>query len=243
MIEVVNKLYTQRFLAKELKWSDLFQAVTYTQYEGDWGGVMRWYKIIYGETSTLDLTRSEDEILAAMKSNTRNEIKRAIKEGCEFEHNTDYAAFVPFFNDFAISKGLPERVDVHTLAKYDKTVITVAKKDGVVLAMHATVVNPKDGESLLLYSCSKRLDQTVDRKLIGWANRFLHYRDFLLFKEMGATKYEWNGICTDPQRKEVYNISQFKLSFGSEPQKQLNLRTPLFVLMKKAQKILSTIKR
>lgn len=34
MIEVINHIYTQRFFAKKTKFSDLFKAVTYTQYEG-----------------------------------------------------------------------------------------------------------------------------------------------------------------------------------------------------------------
>ena len=38
MIEVNNKLYTQRFLANQLSWFDFFRAVTYTQLELPGGG-------------------------------------------------------------------------------------------------------------------------------------------------------------------------------------------------------------
>lgn len=238
MIEVKNKLYTQRLLAKSLRPSDFFRAVTYTQYEGlcpiPW-----WYKKIMGESSTVDLRRTEEEIFSAMKSNTRNEIKRAEKEGITFEYNYDYEAFVPYFNEFAQSKGLPERVDIHTLTKYDKTLITIARHPSFSqpLDMHATAVNTKDKEAMLLYSCSARLEDGVDRKMIGWGNRYTHYMEFLLLKSWGIERYEWNGIVTNPERKEVYNVSQFKLSFGSEPKAQVNLRTPLFVLLKDMQMI------
>lgn len=241
MIEVINKVYTQRFFATKLPIDDLFKAVTYTQYEGK-NKVPWYYKQVKGETSTLDLTRTLDEIFAKMKSNTRNEIKRAIKEGIEFETNYCYDAFVPFYNKFCNSKNLDGKIEVQTLAKYDKTIITVAKYGGVVLAMHATVVNERDKEAMLLYSCSQRLNDNVDRKMIGWGNRYLHYKEFEFFKELGLKRYEWNGVCTNPSNPDVYNISLFKLAFGSEAKMSLGLRTPLFLLLKYIQHILNKVK-
>lgn len=235
MLEVNNKLYIQRFFAKQLPWSDLFKAVTYTQYEGE-GSIPWFYQQIEGETSTLDLTKSTDELLSVMKSNTRNEIKRAIKEGVEFSHNEDYESFVPFYNDFCEQKGIDYKTDVPTLKKYNRTIITVARYGDTILAMHATVVNTADKVAMLLYSCSHRMGDGIDRKIIGWGNRFLHYKDFEYFKELGIERYEWNGICTDPSRPDVYNISLFKLSFGSEAKRSLSLRTPLFMFMKWCRK-------
>lgn len=231
MIEVKNKLYTQRFFAKHLHWSDLFKAVTYTQFEGN-EKIPWYYRTIDGETSTIDITKPMDELFAAMKSNTRNEIKRAIKEGIEFSHNDDFASFVTYYNRFCEQKGIELKTDIQTLRKYDRTVITIALYGDNVLAMHATVVNDDDKVAMLLYSCSYRLDENVDRRMIGWANRFLHYKDIEYFKSLGIERYEWNGICTDPNRTDVYNISLFKLSFGSEPKRSLSLRTPLFIFMK-----------
>jgi len=231
MIEVVNKLYIQRFFAQKLPWTDLFRAVTYTQFEGK-QTIPWYYRKIEGETSTLDITRPLDELLAAMKSNTRNEIKRAVKEGIVFSQSEDFEAFVEYYNHFCEQKGIDLKTNVRTLKKYDKTFITVAKDGDNTLAMHATVVNEKDSVAMLLYSCSYRLDENVDRKMVGWANRFLHFKDIEHFKSLGISRYEWNGICTDPDRPDVYNISQFKLSFGSQPKRSLSLRTPLFVFMK-----------
>lgn len=244
MIEVINKVYTQRFFAKSLSWDDLFKAVTYTQYEGNETMIPFWYKRVVGETSTLDLTKTIDELYTGIKSNTRNEIKRAQKEGCTFDYNYDYEAFVPFYNDFCKSKGLDDCIDEHTLAKYDKTLITRAlAADGTVLAMHATVVNEKDKEAMLLYSCSMRLNDNVDRKLIGWGNRFLHWAEFEYFKSIGIERYEWNGVCTNPEKVAVYNISQFKLAFGGGSKISIGLRTPMFVLLKSIQKTLRKIRK
>lgn len=239
MIEVKNKIYTQRFFAKKISSSDLFKAVTYTQYEGDEKTIPCWYKRINGETSTIDLTQTAEELYGAIKSNTRNEIKRAQKEGCTFDYNYDYESFVPFYNDFCESKGLNDSINVHTLAKYNKTLITrVLSSEGVVLAMHATVINDQDKEAMLLYSCSKRLSEGVDRKLIGWGNRYLHWAEIEYFKSIGMKRYEWNGVCTDPEQTAVYNISQFKLAFGGGAKNTIGLRTPLFVFLKSIQKML-----
>lgn len=240
MIEVTNKIYIQRFFATILPISDIFKAVTYTQYEGD-KKVPWYYKQVKGETCTLDLTKPLNEIFAGMKSNTRNEIKRAIKEGIEFDVNYCYETFVLFYNKFCERKNLESKIEICTLTKYNKTIITVAKYGNIVLAMHATVINKRDKEAMLLYSCSQRLDNNVDKKMIGWGNRFLHYKEFELFKESGITRYEWNGVCTNPNNPDIYNISLFKLAFGGEAKPSLGLRTPLFVVLKNMQRIFKRV--
>lgn len=239
MIEVRNKLYTQRFFAHKLSWKDLFSAVTYTQYEGNI--IPFWYKKRRRNTITLDLSVGLDAVFANMKSNTRNEIKRAEREGCSFELNHDYQTFVHMYNSFRRSKGLPDDLDVHTVSKYDGMVIAVSKCNNTILAMHATVINLKDKEAMLLYSCSPRLDENVDRKLIGWGNRYLHYKEFEYMIQNGIERYEWNGVCIDPDDKERYNIGLFKQGFGGTTKPSVHLKTPLFVFMKGIQTMLIKI--
>lgn len=242
MIEVINKIYIQRFFARKLPLKDLLQAVTYTQFEGQCH-IPFWYKKVRGETATINLKLTKEELYSHIKSNTRNEIKRAQKEGCAVEYNHDYASFVPYYNRFCQEKGLDDCIDVQTLAKYDKTLISIVKYGEDVLAMHATVVNMKDKEAMLLYSCSRRMDESVDKRLIGWGNRLLHYEELMKFKEWGIERYEWNGICTDPSKPSWYSITQFKLSFGGEAKVSIGLRTPLFVMMKWVQTMLKKISR
>lgn len=240
MIEVINKLYTQRFFSKELPWSDIFKAVTYTQYEGQ--SIPFWYKKRRRNTITLDLSGGLETVFTNMKSNTRNEIRRAEREGCTFELNHDYAAFVKMYNHFCESKGLPDEIDVKTVSKYNGMVIAVVKYQDLPLAMHATVLNVKDKEAMLLYSCSNRLDENVDRKLIGWGNRYLHYKEFEYMIQQGIERYEWNGVCIDPSDTDRYKIGQFKLGFGGQTKPSVHLKTPLFVIMKSIQTILKSIK-
>lgn len=235
MIEVKNRYYIQRFFADNLSASDFFKAVHYTSYRGDMSKIPFWYQKDYGHTGHQSLLMDNDAILNMFKSNTRNEVRRAIKEGCQFNKDVEYNSFVDYYNRFANEKGLP-LLDVATLRKYNRIVLTESNiiLDGHkhVLAMHATLLSAEDKSATLMYSCSPRLEDGVDRKLIGWGNRYLHYMDFILFRNMGAERYEWNGINMNPETPERYSIGKFKLGFGVEPEESLSLRTPLFTIMR-----------
>ena len=206
------------------------------------GRIPSWYIVTKGHTATTDLTLSWDEIYSRMKSNTRNEVKRAIKEGVVVECNYDYASFVPFYNEFCDSKGLDLKINEHTLSKYDRMLITIARKDETILCMHAIVLDKQDCVAMLFYSCSKRLSGDVDKKLIGWANRLLHYKELEMFKKQGYKKYEWHSLVTDPSHPN-YSIGQFKLSFGGELHETVSVRTPLFVFMKWIQRQIHLVKK
>ena len=242
MIEIVNKFHTQRLFATSLKTSDLWRAVYYAGYRGDVAKIPFYYKVVHGHSAVSDLRNSMEDLVGLMKSNTRNEIRRAEREGIDFSSDVSFEEFVPYYNAFCESKGLDDRVTVSRLAKYDKTVITKASYQGEVLAMHATVVNIEQKMAFLLFSCSPRLDAGVDKKLIGWGNRFLHYKDFEYLKTLGIETYDWSGICPDPEDPR-YSIGQFKLSFGGKLIDSYVLRTPLYCLMESARNMIYKIKK
>lgn len=230
MVIIKKPLYSIRVYYDKLRITDIFKSIYFENYQGK-GSIPFYYKRFNGNTIMLDLTQTEEEILAGMKSNTRNEIRRAEKEGCTFAYDQDYESFVPFYNDFSYSKGLNDYMHLDRLKKYKNTIITKVYHEGKVLAMHATAFDDDLHYAYLLYSCSPRLDETIDRKLVGWANRYLHYMDFKLFKSMGYSKYDWSGVCLDESKPDRYKIGQFKASFGGEPIDTITLMTPLFVMM------------
>lgn len=240
-MEVINKFYIQRFFAKRLKSSDVYKAVTYTQFEGDKKHIPFYYKRLHGHTGTIDLTKDMNILVSEFKTKTRNEIRRAEKEGCTWEYNYDYDSFIPYYNEFSSSRGLNENIDRSRLDKYDRTVISLVKHGNDILTMHATVVNKEESFAMLLYSGSIRLEKGVDRNLIGWGNRFLHYKEFELFKSWGIERYEWDGICIDPNDKAKFGIGKFKQEFGGVVKESFSLRTPLFLIMKKVQTLLSKL--
>lgn len=242
MIEVKSRTNTLRILAKELHFFDLFRVILYSGYRGDTARIPRYYKIVRGHSCVTDLRLPMDEIMSAMKSNTRNEIRRAEKEGCQFELVADPDEFIPFYNSFCESKGLNDFVSLARLQKYEKVLLAKVVREGVPLAMHATILDERGRVALLMFSCSQRLDAGVDRKLIGWANRFLHAKELEYLKSAGYELYDWSGVCLDPNDPR-YSIGQFKLSFGGKIVDSWSLKTPLYALLERLRNKLVRFRR
>ena len=231
MFEVKSKTHINRYFADKLHWTDAFRVVQYLSYRGDSSKIPWYYVVTRASSCYTDLTKSMDEILASMKSNTRNEIRRAVKEGCVFSIVEDVDEFIPFYNSFCESKGLNDFTSRAQIGKYKKVLITKATDAaGNVLAMHANILDDASKVALLMFSCSPRLDANVDKKLIGWGNRFLHFKDLEYLKDNGFTYYDWSGVCLDPN-SPCHSIGQFKLSFGGQIVDSIVLRTPLFFLL------------
>lgn len=228
MIVAKEKIYTLKINARRIPFWDRFRVVNYSDYRGDESSIPSGFKRIKGTTATIDLIKSMDELLANMHSTTRNEVRRAQKENIVVEQVYDIKVFVDYYNAFAKEKGLPQINETH-LTKYGKNLMLAqARFNEHVLSMHATMIDTEENIAGLLYSCSTRLDESVDKKVVGWANRYLHYKEFEMLKDMGMTRYEWCGVCMDPNKPERYSIGQFKLKIGGEIREDLTLRSPLF---------------
>ena len=213
MIETSSLTHTTRLFAEHTELSDMFWPTVYFSYQGDIARVPWYFKKEKGESAQTDLTEPMEAIMARMKSNTRNEIRRAEKAGCGFEIVTNIDEFIGFYNSFCHSKGLNDFVDRTRLAKYKNLLLAKSVCGGKALAMHATLLDPVGHVAVLILSCSQRLDEGVDRKLIGWGNRFLHYKELEFLKNEGYVKYDWSGVVTNPD-SPLYSIGQFKLAFG-----------------------------
>lgn len=227
MIEIKSKIHTVRIFADRVRLSDLFKLVCYFSYQGNVDMVPWYYSRKRGESATSDLRKPLNEIFANMKSNTRNEIRRAEKEGCKFELETDSETFVRFYNAFCDSKNLNDYTSISRLSKYRNLLLTKVMHDGHVLAMHANLLDPDSNTALLILSCSQRLDAGVDKRLIGWGNRYLHYKELEFLKDNGYETYDWSGVVTDP-RDPLYSIGQFKLAFGGRVVDSWVLQSPLY---------------
>ena len=242
MLEVRSRIHVNRYFADKLYFSDLFKVVHYFSYLGDVSKIPSFYLRKQGVSCFTDLTKSMDEIMAKMKPNTRNEIRRAMKEGCVFEVSDDLDEFVAFYNAFCDSKGLDDYASKARILKYKNVLITKVRQDETLLARHVNILDREGRSAFLMFSCSERLSEGVDRKLIGWGNKFLHYKDLEYLKDHGYVRYDWSGICLDP-KDERYTIGQFKLSFGGEVVYPLMLRTPLFAALECTRVIIMKLRR
>lgn len=190
------------------------------------------------------MSKSTDEIFSGIKSNFRNEIRRAEKEGVTLAIEENVASFVKYYNDFAIQKGL-YAITTKNVVKYPSSIITKAiGPSAEVLTYHAYIIDEDDKRVYLLYSASNRLDESVDTKLIGYANKFLHFKDIEMFKQKGMAIYDFNGIGGGGDfSKPATGIRLFKMSFGGTTVPTFNYYSPLMSLSlyikKKIHKLIS----
>lgn len=242
MIEIKSWSHTIRLYATRTNFSDIFKPIIYFGYRGDIKKVPFYYKVKRGGTAFSDLSLPMENLLAVMKSNTRNEIRRAIKEGCVFKRCEDTVRFINFYNAFCNSKGFSDRTSIARMGKYANVLLTEAvSREGTVLAMHANVLDRKSNTAFLLYSCSQRLDAYANTKLIGWANRFLHYKDMEYLRNEGYVNYDWSGVDSNPN-SGTYSIGQFKMSFGGKYSDSYVLLSPVYLMLGKIKEFLSRLR-
>ena len=236
MIDIYNnKFYKLRINATNCS---LIDRIICSQFHTFLGTSTWGMKTKYAHTIYIDLTKSEDELLQDCKSNTRNEVRRAIREEFFFEPVESKEQFVDFYNKFAGEKNI-ERICISHLNKYGEHIVFYQSgKNGVIMTMHATMIDPDSKFTMLLYSASVRLEQGVDKKDVGFSNRFLHYREFVEFKKLGYETYDFSGVCIYLNDKARYSIGQFKSSFGGKELDTLSLYSYPFVIANFLKQIL-----
>jgi len=175
----------------------------------------------HSQTFVSDISVSPEEIQAKFKSKVRNEIRRAIKEGittslhysAELKNNdiiVDFdRAYIAMYQDKGQkAKSIASRLI--GIAKAGKLAISVAYlPDGTIAAYHSYVIG--DGIVRLLHSVSVFREESEKRKMIGWANRLLHFKDMCLFGGDGTSLYDWGGLSRE---EKMRNITRFKEEFG-----------------------------
>ena len=187
-------------------------------------------------TVQVDLRRDQDELLGKMKKNTRYEIKRAEGAGnfvCEISNGAESRAlieFCNFYDRFAERKAQPKlnRSWLARLAEGGLLSVSHVRDDGSEnLVWHA--YHWTSDRATLLYSASSLLDTypAAVRSSIGRANRLLHWRDMLTFKNRGIATYDFGGWYDQKEDRVRLNINKFKESFGGEIIKTYICERPL----------------
>jgi len=173
-------------------------------------------------TLIIDLTQDLDTIWQNMdRKSTRYSIKRAQKDGIKVRINENYSQFYRIYKSFIQKKGINSlfgvgTVDLKTMKKYG-TLFT-AEHDGEILGGHLYLEDK--GHIRLWLSASRRLEVSREKaRLIGNANRLLHWEAMKYAKEKGIKEFDWGGLWSEEEadkdeRKKA--INSFKLSFGGE---------------------------
>lgn len=197
--------------------------IAYNFYESldDWNGITikKWQS----KTFISDISVSPEEMQTKFKSKVRNEIRRAIKEGITTKlfyaaelQRTDIIAkmdkaYMAMYQDKGQkAKGIAPRLC--GIVKAGSLAVSVAYlPDGTIAAYHSYVIG--DGIARLLHSVSVFREEPEKRKMIGWANRLLHFEDMCALRGGGAEIYDWGGLSREDK---MQNITRFKEEFGGE---------------------------
>lgn len=180
------------------------------------------FNVVESPTSVIDLTQELDTIWKNMdRKSTRYSINRARRDGIKFRIHKDYAQFYQIYRALMRRKGFGSLFGIGTpkpgtMEKYG-TLFT-AEYDGEILGGHLYL---EDEDNILLWiSASKRLE--VDRnkaRLIGNANRLLHWEAMKYAKENGIREFDWGGLWSSDEAdkdERKRSVNSFKLSFGGE---------------------------
>ena len=186
-------------------------------------------------SSVTDLSLEEDAITDQFGKDCRYKIRRAeTKDGLRMEFIIDPECrldeFRAFFDAFARQKSHAPADHQWLVAacKARQLALTSASQNGEALVWHAYVMSGRAAG--LQYSGSWFRDrESAYRALVGRANRWLHWRSMLRFKEMGMTRYDWGGLFEDESVPEHAGINNFKGDFGGRPVRTYDCTVPVTI--------------
>lgn len=167
-------------------------------------------------TVMLDLTKSEDELMAEMRRQTRYEVRRATKLGIKVEYLTSKKAFNDFYDlqlETAKRQGFIPSERKLILAQHDifgdKARIYTASLDGKKLAQGLILMQKPEA---IYHEAASTLD---GRKYPGaYALQWQVMKDA---KAMGIDRYNLFGIAPPNSPHHRYaGVTTFKTGFGGE---------------------------
>jgi hypothetical protein len=187
---------------------------------------------------SLELDVSEDpaQIFAAFSGTTRNEINRAGKEGVTFQVwsrppretvEEFFAAYRPFTTGRGLDCDDADPVWMHDYAAQGGLRMSRAHAPGgEPLVWHTYVCAP--GWIRLLHSVTTAAGAAPEqRKMTGWANRYLHWMDMQEARKSGIGRYDFGGWYSGAEDQKLLRINAFKEQFGAQKTCRYNWMLPV----------------
>lgn len=180
-----------------------------------------------------DLSVSQDAVMDRFGKDCRYEIRRAdtkdgLRMGFIIDPESRLDEFRAFYDAFARQKSLggSDHQWLAAACKARQLVLTSASRNGEALVWHAYVACGKAVRLQYSGSCFRNREGAY-RALVGRANRWLHWRDMLRFKEIGIQRYDWGGLFEDDSVPERAGINNFKKGFGGQHERTYDCTVPV----------------
>lgn len=173
-------------------------------------------------TKVVNLSLSNEEILDGFDKNTKYEVNRSERENIEIDFVMPYNDFKIFYNSFATAKKLALLKD--TTYFKNNLFISTAYFEGKPVVCHSYLLDTQLKIVRLLHSASviHNSEDKAFRGIVGRANRYLHHKDMLHFKEKGYLKYDFGGYAFNTNNTSLQGINKFKDGFGGDLIEQSN---------------------
>lgn len=186
-------------------------------------------------TLVTDLRQSEEDLRNSIASkNFKYEIRRSEKDGVEikFYSSADLKNQITILQDFKQcydkmfeDKGKEVSLNLNALYKYvldNALSMSVAYYNDRPIVFHSYVWSEEIVR--FFHSCSLFREEKELAQLIGRANKRLHWEDWLHFKKLGVSYYDWGGVFAFDSDD---GIDKFKRCFGGRPTVYYNVEMPI----------------
>ncbi len=181
------------------------------------------------KTSIIDLSKSEEELFNAIHPTFRYDIRAAEKQKIEYKTfvnptKSECINLVHDYNLFAKSKQLPlmNMNRILTIQKSGNIYITKALLQGNEISTHIYIF---DKNVISLMTSFHNINFSTD-KLRSEANKYLHWKDILLFKTRNFKQYDFGGLNLE----KLPGVSKFKMNFGGETVENIRfIKTSFFI--------------
>jgi hypothetical protein len=189
-------------------------------------------------TIELDLLQDADTINSNFSKQIRQQARIAETDGINCTFQNDIDVFVEFFNEFAKKKNtdLVSKRRMEELG--DGIKLSFASHNGEILAVHSYLTDTEAGIVRHHHAATRRLDDQVDKNLIGRANKYLTVKNILYFKEQGYKTFDFGGYAKDTTNESLKGINNYKLLFGGHVVESVNYYSYGYWLFKKLSKLL-----
>lgn len=176
-------------------------------------------------TLLTDLSKNEEELKQKIVSKTfKYDIRRSERDDITIRYFTSkqifdkediLRQFAECYHEMYAEKNLDISLDVaavRSCAKNGFLTISVVYYENKPIVFHSYLCDKN--KVVLWHSCSNFRSEKEIMNIIGRANKRLHWEDWLHFKKIGISTYDWGGVF-------AYNsdngIDKFKEAFGGVP--------------------------
>jgi len=174
-------------------------------------------------TLVIELSPTPEVLLSNMKKDTRHEIRRADGRDNLVYHlwtSVDQmclARFISFYDQYAATKAtlLGRHQRVRELAKTDALALSEVRDEGGTLGWHAYYCT-RERVRLLHSAFLRDALNSSRRSMLGRANRLLHWKDILAFRQLGVRSYDLGGWYEGKADQKKLSINRFKEEFGGQ---------------------------